>query len=152
MLLSGRLRGIENVLTARTVILIPLMIFRGMTLNRNDTRAIFFLCMLGVLTVTVTSARTIIMTVADEWSPGLLQTSELLAFAECCAALIACCLPAVRAHANSQMERRRREERSGEVGRVGGKKRWLWDSSALDRTTSRASDSIAMVSRVEEGR
>jgi hypothetical protein len=116
------------------VILIPLMIFRGMTLNRNDTRAIVFLCLLGVLTVTVTSARTIIMTVADEWNPGLLQTSEILAFAECCAALIACCLPSVRAHVNARLERRRRDERAMEVGRA-GKKRWFWDSSALDRTT-----------------
>lgn len=127
------------------MIFIPLFIFHRMAsrLSLKDSRAIVFLCGLGVLTVTVAATRTIVMVVADEWSPGLLQTSELLAFAECCAALIACCLPAVRAHLNAWAEARRREEGNLEVGKA-RKKKYVWDSLG-----SAGLDSWVAESRVE---
>lgn len=127
------------------MIFIPLFVFHraASKLSQTDSRAIVFLCGLGVLTVTVAATRTIVMVVADEWSPGLLQTSELLAFAECCAALIACCLPAVRAHLNARADARRRKEGNLEIGKV-RKKKYVWDSLG-----SAGLDSSVVESRLE---
>lgn len=128
---------VMNTTSDFVVMLVPLLILRTIQITKREKWAVVFLLALGALTMTTTIVRTKLMASSSSWGKSRFQTGEILAFAECAAAVIAVSLPSMRAawntHHRQQLSHKKSSgnvySSSGTGGRTSGTPMFVRDLS-----------------------